>query len=342
MEPAIRYGRAGRDPRVLPDDEYVERMLDVRGALAASDLDALAVFGHAAAGGAFVYLAGYVPTMGFSALLVTPGDEPVLISASGPRDIPFVQAQTWIADVRPSPSLLEDAVAGVVAAVAERLRPGARIGLVGAATNLDAGSHARLHGLLQDYSLADGTPVLETLRRRKRPRELAVLAQAAALARGAAAAGAEAGGARSAIGMAQRHGRIGGAHDVRVLVRAGGTFVPASSRTVAELPTDVTVYCAVELSGYWGEAIAPASAAAELATLAARARPGVDTASFAGAAGEYGAGGGVGNERVEAPYIEAESGDAFRLGDVVALRVISDDTAAAGIFRIGQEGAVAL
>jgi Xaa-Pro aminopeptidase len=250
MEPAIRYGRAGRDRRLLPDDEYVSRMLALRDAIASSDLDALAVFGHPAAGGAFIYLAGYVPTMGFSAVVATADDEPVLISASGPREVPFLRTQTRIADERPSPSLLEDAVAGVAPALAERLGAGARVGLVGAEANLDARSYARLHDVLREYSLADGAPVLDPLRLRKRPRELAVLAEAAVLARASAEAAARTGDGRAAVVEAHRYARAGGAHDVRVLVCG----LPPGARALVDVGGELTVYCAVELSGYWGEA----------------------------------------------------------------------------------------
>lgn len=351
MQPAIRYGRGVRDRALLPDDEYVARSLELRAALHASDLDALVVFGHAAAGGAFNYIAGLVPSMGFSGLVVTADGEPILVSASGPRDVPFYRAQTWIADVRASPSLLEDPVAGVAAAVGERCGSGARIGLVEAEKNVDVRSLLRLHEALAGYELADGTAVVESLRRRKRPRELAAIGRAAEVAFAAAEAGVEVGG--SALGSAvevQRAARVAGAHDVRVLVGRDGRFLPLGSAALPALSGNITLYCAVELSGYWAEAIAgPEGESAEtLRKLAALLVPGARGIAIAEAAAEarlavsHGVGGGIGTEQLETPLIAAGSADTLKAGDVVALRALTPDSCAGGIYRVVEQGPVRL
>lgn len=366
MESVLKRGRTVWDRDALPEDEYRERVRLARAAMRDAGLDALVLVGHVSDYGDATYFSGSVPTMNWVAVVVDAEHEPALVTASGQRELPFLASQTWLRRIVPSRSLFSGPAAGVGEALGRPGSPARRVGLCGAATNLDADAYRELVAALAGYRVCEADALMAGLRAVKRPRELVALERGLTIARAAVAEAADAfgsgAGTASAALVAERSARRAGARDVRLLADLGdGALAPVEAG--AEVRTDrLVLYCAVEYLGYWAQAVSP-SAPAGAASSALRAMvdaagagaTGGDLAAAATAAlpgGErdmalgYGLGGGIGLSLAEAPHVCPSGGERLRDGAVLALRVITEDagrlTAAASTVHLRDDRAFAL
>jgi Xaa-Pro aminopeptidase len=366
MESVLKRGRTVWDRDALPEDEYRERVRLARAAMLDAELDALVLVGHVSNYGDATYFSGSVPTMNWVAVVVGAEDEPALVTASGKRELPFLASQTWLRRIVPSRSLLTGPAAGVIEALGPPGSPARRVGLCGAAANLDADAYRELVAALAGYRVCEADALMAGLRAVKRPRELVALDRGLTIARAAVADAAEAfasgAGTASAALVAERSARRAGARDVRLLADLGDRAL-APVQAGAEVRTDqLVLYCAVEYLGYWAEAVSPGAptgaAAAALEAMLEAAGTGATGGELAAAAmgalpgGErdvalgYGLGGGIGLSLAEAPHVCPGGGDPLRDGAVLALHVITEDagrlTAAAQTVQLRGDRVMAL
>lgn len=256
MHPVVLRGRTAGP--ALPREEHSERLEALRAAAADAGLAAVVVYGDARDYAALCYVSGYIPALRWAVALVPVAGEPSLYLAGPTRDLAYTQTLTWIDDIH-AVSELDDALA--------RLRRKGHVALVGA-ERIRASVRRRLAAAAD---LVEGDErLLEERMWTPRPRELAPLRAAAALTRHAAdvaekehAGGA---GATEALLAAERAAREQGAHDVRALYSLDGGRTVRPFETVVEgRPRTLAFYLAVELDGYWGEAMRTSGAEPALA-----------------------------------------------------------------------------
>ena len=347
-EPFNRTGRAVLDGFLLPVDEYVARVHALQRAMRYAGLDAFTAIGHSTDAGDLAYLTGFIPILGWGAVVVGLEGDPVLVTVSGPRELAYIRSQTWIDDIRTSSSLFASPTESVAEVLREVLAPGGLVGVTGAASNLGSDSYQSFLQSLEPYEVRPAEVLTEEPRRHKRPRELLVLGRASDLARQSVAAAADihASGATNADAAlaAERAARLGGAHDVRVLANLyGESLRPLESVPVARRES-LNLYCALEYCGYWGQAMVATlssldGTAATRAVAAMRAviSAGTPVAALAHAAigqlseGEgdvalaYGLGSGTGLALGEEPTISTSSKDKLRIGDLLTLQAVTSE-----------------
>jgi hypothetical protein len=363
MENVLKRGRTVWDRALLPEDEYVERVRLTRAAMADAGLDALVAIGHSAHTGNFTYLSGNVPPLGWMAVVLGAEAGPFLVSGGGPRDVPFLRTQTWIDEIRTSPSLHAGPAPAVGALLVELLADDARVGLAGAREDLGRGGEAELRAALGTrYEVVDVDDLLPELRAVKRPRELVAIQRSLAVAAAAVAAALDAwddgASTTAALIAAEAAARHGGARDVRVLGNVGGEWLAPVEEHADDRGDHLVVFCAVERLGYWSQACGdsgdsgPARAAVD--AMIAAAAPGVATGTLVAAAQAaapdvavaYGLGGGIGLDAEERPRLAAGGAEVVPDGAVLALQAFSRAgdrlTAAGAMVRVADGGAVAL
>lgn len=342
LEPTLRTGLSGRDTQLLPDDEFRCRVEAARALMGASDIDALVVLGSAADSGLLTYFSGMVPWVNWAALIVPRQGEPTLVSLVGPREKPVIQAQNWIADVRTpggSPQVGGKAIAEALAATNSKT-----VGFAGLEDVLDGATARIIEKALADSALVPFDAPLQELCRLKSPRELIALRAAHALAQQAAtsatAAFARSGDIAQAAWAAQWTAYRHGAHDIRLLTAGNQSYLAPPCHRATAKQRFLSLYCAVERSGYWGLAalgLGPDGVARTPEALTAmldRIAGGASAASVARAglqelsAGEredalsYGLGSGIGTSLTETPRISPDSEDVICAGDLLSLRII--------------------
>lgn len=342
VERVIRSGRSGWDQSVLPRDEYIVRLQALRRAMVQADLDGVVGVGHPADYGDLCYLTGLIPSMGWTAVLVGREADPIVVTIAGSRELSLLQSQTWVGDIRTSASLFADAGAPIAQALPDVVESGATIAITGAENNLSESAYQALRGALDAYRVIERHPIIASLRRQKRPRELLALRAAREIARQAVdhgfAAHAEGASTAAAAVAAERFARLAGAHDVRVLAGGDGESLRPIEDLSADSQETLVLYCAAERYGYWAEASASTAASGESAAIdamIASAAPGASAGAVAQAGlaalptGQhpmllsYGLGGGIGLSLNEGPTLDPQSDEPLLEGEVLTLRTIS-------------------
>jgi Xaa-Pro aminopeptidase len=371
MENVLKRGRTVWDRDLLSEDEYVERARLVREAAAARGFDAVATFGHTAHYGNLTYLSGNVPPLGWMSVVVGVEEEagPLLVTGGGSRDLPFLRTQTWIPEIRTSPSLFSGPAESVSAALAEVVPEGKRVALVGAREELAPAAVRDLLAALSGYDAVEVDDLLAPLRAVKRPRERVAIERSLTIARAAVAEAVAAweGGSSATASLlaAERAARSRGARDVRVLGNVDGPWLAPVEAASDARGAGLAVWCAVESIGYWAQACADTTAAGS-ATAARRAvgamveaaAPGAPASALVNAAvavlpgGEedvalaYGLGDGAGLDLEERPRIGASSDDVLVAGAVVGLRAVTVEngalTCASETIHVTDDGVVVL
>lgn len=346
MVNVLKRGRTTWDRTLLPEDEYVERTRVLRELMRGSDLDVLVSLGHVTRPGNFTYLSGYVPPLGWMGTVLGLEEGPVLVSGGGSREIPFVQTQTWIADLRTSRSLFTGPAEVVADAVGGLAGDSSRVGIAGAYDALNAGALAELGDALQRFATVDADDLLAGARAVKRPRELVALRRAQAVAQEAVdtavARHAEGASDTEALLAAEKVGRIGGCRDVMVLGSIGDGQLAPVQELSGERSAELTAFCSVERLGYWGQAAAStgsaAAATAAVEAMVAATGAGVETADVAraayahlsGGSGDialsYGLGAGIGLDPTEGPAVSETAGGPIPAGQVLALQAFTTES----------------
>lgn len=289
MHPSIMLGSYILDRDRLPEDEFRLRMEDVQARMDAAGLGALLVYGDARQHGALAWLSNFIPRMRWGMALLARHGAPRLLCSMSSRDIPAMRTMTWIEDVRSGWEWkwFDDWAATQPPAATSR------IGTMGFALMPAAMQRAVRRSLGDGAELVPVDEFVAAKDQVKRPRELAMVRQAAAIAQQAAGAFAtawrETGDPERAALAAETHARRLAVQDVRTLVSFDGGRMLEPYRGRFDLPTGALIgYVAVKLAGYWGEAFVTVAAPERQAgavrrgldRLVAVARPGTDGAAL--------------------------------------------------------------
>lgn len=265
MHPTVLVGPADWDPERLPKEEFAARIAALFDACGGAE--AALVHGDPARHAELLYLTNCLPKLDRTIALIPRTGAPRLLFGGGANMIGSVRPLTWIEELEP----LRGGAEAAVQWVRQRAAQGQRVVLVGA-NDMPA---ALRRALMACGPLDDVTSRLRACMRRKRPREIALMREACAMLRTAAAAlvavHAAGEGASAAVLAAERAARQSGAQDVRTLfsLDGGRSFRPFETlitRRIDPLP----VYLAVRHCGYWADGFVHATSTASPILLAAQ------------------------------------------------------------------------
>jgi Xaa-Pro aminopeptidase len=295
LVPVLVHGRAVWDLEYLPVDEFEERLKAVRSVMADNGVQAAVIACSSGRYANVSYLTGYRATIRHSVLLVHASRSSVLFAGlGGSRGFDQIRAISWIGDVRH----YGDQGEGARAVLTEWGLTGGPIGVAGFKSDVPIGVVSEIMGGLDGFEPRHLDEELFRLRRRKNPRELALLARSSGIvARARQAAATEfirsASPYKAAI-AAELSARVAGVCEFRVLANLAedGALRPLGA-TEGSLARHLTMHIGLEASGYWAETTfgfpvsdeGPAALAQQsVDTMAALARPGVRLAQLAEAA----------------------------------------------------------
>jgi Xaa-Pro aminopeptidase len=286
MNTALLVGPYDWDEGLVPRAEFESRIAAATRMATQRAHAGLIVHGAAEENGALAYLTGFTPKLGSGFALVAPGKPVRIICPGSAHMMESAKRLTWVEDLKPLRDIGKDiaAWAGEIGANA----PGTSLGTWGTAS-MAGGMYGRIMGALKDVTRVEDTDIaMDSLRRRKSPRERELMRRAARALAAAADALAKAKkdglGARSAAIAAQRAAHALGAQDTRVLASgsAGGPPLPLD-RDDDRKVDPLLAYIAVRFAGYWADgfvtlAAKPPAALARtneaLAAVIAAAKPG--------------------------------------------------------------------
>jgi Xaa-Pro aminopeptidase len=347
LVPVLVHGRAVLDLEYLPVDEFEERLKAVRAIMADSGVQAAIIACSSGRYANVSYLTGYRATIRHSVLLVH-GSRPSVMFAGlgGARGFDQIRAISWVEDVR----YYGDQGAGARAVLTEWGVSGGPIGVAGFQSDVPLGVVSEIVAGLDGFELRPLDEELFTLRRRKNPRELALLARSAGIAARARQAAAtefirSASPYKAAI-AAELRARVEGVCEFRVLANLAedGALRPLGAAE-GSLSRHLTMHIGLEASGYWAETTfgfplrgdGPGALAQQaVGAMAALARPGVRLAQLADAAAKVlddeerirfatslGLGQGLGLGVEDELAVTAESTATLAGGEVLSLRAVA-------------------
>ncbi|MGE5304479.1 MAG: M24 family metallopeptidase [Alphaproteobacteria bacterium] len=259
MHSTLLIGPYDWEAERLPQDEFRERIEDLRAQIAGEGLAATVIYGDSRNHAELGYLSNFVPKLGPAFMFIPREGEPRLLVSGAPNMLPAARRLTWIEKVEP----LRDAGKTVLQWINESAPAGEsaarrRVALIGGDAMRAALYRPFIEAFGPDSGPVDVTWLLRALMRHKRSRELALMREACAVLAAAKNALAEA--ARFGVSVtavileAERAAYHSGAQDVRTLfsVDGGKTLRPF------EAPVDMAVdplqaYIALRYAGYWVE-----------------------------------------------------------------------------------------
>ena len=253
VHPSIILGSYLWDEERLPRDEFDIRMGVIREAMAQRGWAGALVYGDAREHAALASFTNFIPRMRWAMALIPAKGEPRLLASMSSRDIPAMRTMTWVPDVKTGWEWrwFDEWVA--------TLGEGGVLGTMGLdlMTPLPFGSVQKTLG--ERFTLEAADDLVDGARAVHRPREIAILREAAGIAKAAAgalkAAWARGEDLETAALAGERMARERAVHDVRTLVsRDGGhTFQPYAAR-FEDRPEHLLAYVAVKYFGYWADA----------------------------------------------------------------------------------------
>jgi hypothetical protein len=253
MHPVVLRGRTGL---ALPGEEFAERVARTQNALSDHGLDAILAFGDSRNYAPLTWVSGLVPMLKWAVALVpNSGEVELFVAMPGARDLPAIRRL---------------AVVGSVSAISElpqRLATLQRVAVAGLGA-----TRARTEAAIRSATeiVEGGDQLLGEMMSLPSPAERGLLRQAASTARQAVTtiAVSYAGGTTvsDALLAGDRAARVAGMHDTRLLfsLDSGRTLRPLTGRVAAH-PDALAFYLAVELGGYWGEALGSVGSCVHLA-----------------------------------------------------------------------------
>jgi Xaa-Pro aminopeptidase len=259
MHSTLLIGPYDWDSERLPESEFRERMQSLWMQIAAQDIVAIVVYGDSRNHAELGYLSNFVPKLGPAFMFIPRQGEPRLLVSGAPNMLAAARRLTWVEKVEP----LRDAGKTVLQWINEP-EPGVespahqRVALVGGDAMRAAVYRPFMETLGSATAPVDVTPLLRTLMRHKRPRELALMREACAVltaANNALTTAVRSGaGLTNAITQAERTAYHARAQDVCTLfsLDSGRTLRPfeAPVNTVVD---PLQAYIAVRYASYWVE-----------------------------------------------------------------------------------------
>jgi len=333
LVPVLVHGRAVWDLDYLPVDEFEERLKEVRALMADNGVPAAVVACSSGRYANVSYLTGHRATIRHSVLLVHSDRSSVLFAGlGGSRGFDQIRAISWIEDVRH----YGDQGAGAREVLTEWGVDGGPLGVAGFDTDVPYDVAGEIKAGLSGFELRPLDADLFALRRRKNPRELALLARSAGIAARARQAAAtefirSASPYKAAI-AAELSARVEGVCEFRVLANLAedGALRPLGAAE-GSLSRHLTMHIGLEASGYWAETTfgfpqrgdGPAALAQQAVdAMAALARPGARLAQLAEAAAKV-----LGDEERVRFAASLGLGQGLGLGVEDELAVTADSTA---------------
>jgi hypothetical protein len=230
-------------PADLPQEEFDARIAAMRLAMCDAGADTLVVHGNSQEHGALAWATNFTPKLGPAFLVLPAQGAPCLLFSGGGGMAESAARLTWVADVRAIASLRRD--------VATALGTPSRVALAG----LSAMSQASFTAF-DNFFYCDLDPAINALRRRKSPREQALIAEAAVVLRQTAAmlhaAHAAGQGMRTASLTAEQAAYRAGAQDVCVLASHCRFGPPLALDDAPDVPIpQALAWLAVRRRGYW-------------------------------------------------------------------------------------------
>ena len=216
VHPSIMLGSYLWDEERLPRDEFDIRMQTIRQAIADRGWAAAIVYGDAREHAALAYFSNFIPRMRWAMALFAAEGAPLLLASMSSRDMPAMRTMTWLPDVKSGWEWrwFDEWIS--------RLPAKGKIGVIGLdlMTPLLFGSVSR--SIEGRFELVQVDALLAQARRVHRPREVAVMREAAQTVFASASEIAEAWRSGSDVECAalagERCARSAAAQDVRTLV----------------------------------------------------------------------------------------------------------------------------
>jgi hypothetical protein len=342
MEPVIKHGLSTWNRAVLPPDEFESRQAQLNDLMKSANFAAVVGFENSTNPGLVGYETNFRTAAGLTTLICAPDQESTLLAGlGGTRDHPSIRAMSFTQDLQWFPEVGP----GIATVLSER---GITSGRAAVAGMYDCLSHDEVMAVvtaLKDFEVVTFDDELNTLRRAKRSREIAVLRLATAILSDARHTGLEvigAGGSvHAAITASERVARLRGCRDFRAVALADdGSLRPwpicGNGAQWSEEP--VAVYLAGEYLGYWSDAALVSRVTLNGDSLGERALVCVKSALRAGTSiaslrqsleiqlGEEAAAvslriTGIGLGLEEAPFLTDDTTDSTRSGDVLSVQV---------------------
>ena len=349
LSPVLVHGRAVLDIAYLPADEFEDRLRAVRAMMAASGVEAAVIASSSGRYASVAYLTGHRATIRHVVLLVHRSERPVLFAGlGGTRGFDQIRAISCIEDVRHYPDQGE----GARTVLGEWGLTGGAVGVTGFETDVAADVAGAIRAGLDGFELRALDEEMFALRRRKRPRELDLLARSAGIAARARQAAAtefiRTGSPYKAAIAAELSARVEGVCEFRALANLApdGALRPLGAGK-GSLSRHLTLHLGLEASGYWAETTfsfpqrsdgTAALARQAVDAMAALARPGARLAQLAEAAEKalgdqgrarfafsVGLGQGLGLGVEDALAITPGSPASLLGGEVLSLRAVTAD-----------------
>ena len=248
LESTLLTGPYDWDEHVLPRGEYEGRLERVRAAMAQAGASALVIHGHPGNYAELIYLTGFTPKLGATLALVPREGKLRILAPGTPKMMDIAKRLTWVEDVRP--------LGNVPKNVAEFVGEGNTLATWAFAT-LPQGLYSEIASALMPRMMLPLDQALNALRRRKSPREIELMRDAARFlgkATDAFAASLRAGkGVRSAAIAAERAAISAGAQDARVMasLSPGGVPLPLDAADDDRVLDPANAGIAVQNYGYW-------------------------------------------------------------------------------------------
>src|SRR5215510_2895140 len=248
----LKRGCSTWDKDQMPEEEYQGRLERVRQQMSQQGLDALVIHGDNYSYANLCYLTNYFPKVR-GGLTVIPQRGPLaLLLNIGSRDVPFAKTLTWVEDVRASGELGHD---GAEALKEKGLARG-RVGLIDSGKGFPLPQLEVFKANLPQVQWQSCDSMLQAMRLRKSPRELAALREAGRVLNEIWQ------GTRERISPGRKEyeivadidrlARDKGVEDIRILA-GEKRLQPPSFKMTANVGNHWALYLAIQHERYWTE-----------------------------------------------------------------------------------------
>jgi Xaa-Pro aminopeptidase len=173
----LKRGCSTWDKQLMPIEEFEVRLNSARSEMAKQNLDALVIYGDNYSFADLCYLTNYFPKVrGGIAVVPRQGGLSLLLNI-GSRDVPFAKTLTWVDDVRASNLLGRDGAE----LLKEKNLTAAKIGFLDSGRGFPLPELEALKTALPGVQWQFSDSLVQQLRFRKNPRELAAIRHAGVL-----------------------------------------------------------------------------------------------------------------------------------------------------------------
>ncbi|HXV83303.1 MAG TPA: M24 family metallopeptidase [Candidatus Binatia bacterium] len=248
----LKRGCSVWDRQAMPEEEYQGRLESVRKQMVQEGLDGLVIYGDNYSYADLCYLTNYFPKVR-GGLGIIPRSGPLsLLLNIGSRDVPFAKSLTWVDDVRASGQLGRDGAQ----ALKEKGLAQAKVGFMDSGKGFSLPELEELKESLPQVQWQSSHSMLQQMRLRKSPRELAALREACQVLNEICDEAREfiKPGRREyeIVADIDRLARDKGVEDIRILA-GEKRLQPPSFKMAASVGHHWAAYLAIQHERYWAE-----------------------------------------------------------------------------------------